>query len=129
MDAADRGVPIPAESLALAREALDAHRAGSARTVDAGVKVAMGTDSPPYGTPPANELDELPPMTRASSMPPEGAWRAATANAAALLRRDGLGTIAPGRIAVLVVVDGRRDDLRGLRDRIRRVTIGGRRVR
>ncbi|MFK4804344.1 amidohydrolase family protein [Microbacterium sp. ZW CA_36] len=129
VDAADRGVPIPAESLALAREALDAHRASFARAVDAGVKIAMGTDSPPYGHPSASNLDELLLMTQASSMTPGEAWRSATADAAALLRQDDLGTIAPGKIADLVVVDGGLDDLRELRNRIRYVTIGGRRVR
>lgn len=129
VDAADRGVPIPAESQALAREALDAHRASFARAVDAGVKIAMGTDSPPYGHPSASNLDELLLMTQASSMTPVDAWRAATANAAALLRQDDLGVLAPGKIADLVVVDGEVGDLRGLRGRIRSVILGGRRVR
>lgn len=129
VDAADRGVPIPPENLALATEALDAHRASFARAVDAGVKIAMGTDSPPYGHPSASSLDELWLMTRVSSMNPEDAWRAATSNAAALLRQDDLGTLAPGKLADLVVVEGALDDLRGLRGRIRQVILGGRRVR
>ena len=129
VDAADRGVAIPAESQALARDALDAHRASFARAVEAGVKVAMGTDSPPYGNPSASNLDELLLMTQASSMTPMDAWRAATANAAALLRQDDLGVLAPGKIADLVVVDGEVGDLRGLRTRIRAVTLGGRRLR
>ncbi|MEV0611587.1 amidohydrolase family protein [Polymorphospora rubra] len=129
VDAADRGVPIPAGSLALAREALEAHRASFARAVDAGVKIAMGTDSPPYAHPSASNLDELQLMTEASSMTPQDAWRAATSSAAALLRQDGLGAITSGMLADLVVVDGRLDDLRGLRDRIRHVSLGGQRVR
>ncbi|KNY05236.1 metal-dependent hydrolase family protein [Microbacterium sp. GCS4] len=129
VDAADRGVPIPAESQALAREAVGAHRASFARAVDAGVKVAMGTDSPPYGHPSASNLDELSLMTQASAMTPADAWRAATANSAALLRQDDLGALAPGKIADLVVVNGEVDDLRGLRGRIRSVILGGRRVR
>lgn len=129
VDAADRGVPIPAESQALAREAVDAHRASFARAVEAGVKIAMGTDSPPYGHPSASNLDELLLMTQASSMTPSDAWRAATANAAALLRQNDLGTLAPGKIADLVVVDGEVGDLRELRTRIRSVILGGRRVR
>ncbi|MGN7967276.1 amidohydrolase family protein [Microbacterium sp. 22179] len=129
VDAADRGVPIPAESQALAREAVGAHRASFARAVDAGVKVAMGTDSPPYGHPSDSNLDELLLMTQASAMTPADAWRAATANSAALLRQDDLGALAPGKIADLVVVNGEVDDLRGLRGRIRSVILGGRRVR
>ena len=129
VDAADRGVPIPAESQALAREAVGAHRASFARAVDAGVKVAMGTDSPPYGHPFASNLDELLLMTEASSMTPADAWRAATANSAELLRQNDLGDLAPGKFADLVVVNGEVDDLRGLRGRIRSVVLGGRRVR
>lgn len=129
VDAADRGVPIPAESQALAREAVGAHRASFARAVGAGVKVAMGTDSPPYGHPSDSNLDELLLMTQASAMTPADAWRAATANSAALLRQDDLGALAPGKIADLVVVNGEVDDLRGLRGRIRSVILGGRRVR
>lgn len=129
VDAADRGVPIPAESQALAREAVAAHRASFARAVEAGVKIAMGTDSPPYGHPSASNLDELLLMTQASSMTPAEAWRAATASAASLLRQDELGAIAPGKIADLVVVNGEVDDLRRLRGRIRSVVLGGRRVR
>ncbi|WP_314147607.1 amidohydrolase family protein [uncultured Leifsonia sp.] len=129
VDAGDRGVPIPPESLALAREALDAHRASFARAVDAGVKVAMGTDSPPYGHPSASNLDELQLMVRASSMTPADAWRATTASAAALLRQHDLGAIVPGALADLVVLDGRLADLGGLRERIRHVVIDGRRVR
>ncbi|MCI0157800.1 amidohydrolase family protein [Leifsonia shinshuensis] len=129
VDAGDRGVPIAPESLALAREALDAHRASFARAVDAGVKVAMGTDSPPYGHPSASNLDELQLMVRASSMTPADAWRATTASAAALLRQHDLGAIAPGALADLVVLDGRLADLGGLRERIRHVVIDGRRVR
>ncbi len=129
VDAADRGVPIPDESLELAREALEAHRASFARAVDAGVSVAMGTDSPPYGHPGASNLDELLLMTKASSMTPEHAWRTATANAAELLGQRELGVFAPGKIADLVVIDGQLDDLNGLRDRVRHVVLGGRRVR
>lgn len=129
VDAAAHGVPIPPDSLALAQEAIEAHRESFARAVAAGVTVAMGTDSPPYGHPAASSLDELLLMTQASSMTPEGAWRAATANAAALLRQDDLGVLAPGKLADLVVVDGELDDLRGLRERIRSVTLGGTLVR
>lgn len=129
VDAGDNGIPIPPDSLALAREALEAHRTSFARAVDAGVKIAMGTDSPPYGHSAASNLDELRLMTEASSMTAEDAWRAATADAAALMRSEDLGVIAPGKLADLVVVDGALDDLRGLRERVRHVILGGRRVR
>lgn len=129
VDAGSYGVPIPPASLALAREAVDAHRESFARAVDAGVAIAMGTDSPPYAHPSASNLDELLLMTQASSMTPLDAWRAATASSAALLRHEDLGSLAPGKLADLVIVDGALDDLRALRGRIRRVILGGRQVR
>jgi len=129
VNAGSHGVPIPPASLALAREAADAHRESFARAVDAGVAIAMGTDSPPYAHPSASNLDELLLMTQASSMTPLEAWGAATASSAALLRQDGLGHLAPGKLADLVILDGPLDDLRTLRERIRFVILGGRQVR
>lgn len=129
VDAGAHGVPIPPASLALAREAVDAHRQSFSRAVDAGVSVAMGTDSPPYAYPSASNLDELLLMTQASSMTPLDAWRTATASSAALLQQEQLGTLAPGKLADLVIVDGALDDVRGLRERVRHVILGGRQVR
>lgn len=129
IDAAAGGVPIPAESLALAQEALEAHRASFALAVNAGVKVAMGTDTPPYWSPSAGNLDELGLMTEASSMSAIEAWRTATSSAAKLLGHDDLGVIEPGALADIVVVDGDLLDLRGLRGRIRQVWLAGARVR
>ena len=71
---------------------------------EAGVKVAMGTDCPvaPHGT----NLNELRHMA-AHGFTPAQALHAATLSAAELMGlQEELGTIAPGRRADLVVLDG-----------------------
>ena len=75
-----------------------------ARAWDAGVKIAFGTDAgvSPHGT----NAREFRYMVEAG-MPPMEAIKAATVNAAALLRvSDELGSIAPGRYADIVAVAG-----------------------
>ncbi|MEQ8262975.1 amidohydrolase family protein [Pseudohaliea sp.] len=75
-----------------------------AKAWDAGVKIAFGTDAgvSPHGT----NAREFRYMVEAG-MPPMEAIKAATVNAAALLRvSDELGSIAPGRYADIVAVAG-----------------------
>ncbi|MHA7816617.1 MAG: metal-dependent hydrolase family protein [Pseudohaliea sp.] len=75
-----------------------------ARAWDAGVKIAFGTDAgvSPHGT----NAREFRYMVEAG-MPPMEAIKAATVNAAELLRvSDELGSIAPGRYADIVAVAG-----------------------
>jgi imidazolonepropionase-like amidohydrolase len=129
IDAAESGVPIPPESAELARQAVDAHRASFALAVEAGVKIAMGTDSPPYWSPAASNLRELALMVDASTMSAADAWRATTSSAAGLLRSDTAGELAPGKLADVVVIEGNLDDLGDLRGRIHQVWQDGTRVR
>lgn len=75
-----------------------------AKAWDAGVKIAFGTDAgvSPHGT----NAREFRYMVEAG-MPPMEAIKAATVNAAELLRvSDELGSIAPGRYADVVAVAG-----------------------
>ncbi|HET6712993.1 MAG TPA: amidohydrolase family protein [Actinomycetota bacterium] len=84
----------------LGRPEFDAFR----RAVDAGVKVAMGTDCPvaPHGT----NLNELRHM-EANGFTPAQALHATTLSAAELMGLDAeLGTLEPGKRADLVVLDG-----------------------
>jgi imidazolonepropionase-like amidohydrolase len=77
--------------------------------VEAGVKIAMGSDSGvgPHG----DNLDELPLMV-ASGLSPAAALHAATRSAAELLGVDGeLGTVEPGKKADLVLVRGDAEEL------------------
>jgi imidazolonepropionase-like amidohydrolase len=87
--------------------------------VDAGVKLAMGTDSGvgPHG----HNLDELALMAEAG-MTADQVWRATTLGAAELLGVDAeFGSLRQGKRADLVVLDGDPADLAGLAARVRAV--------
>jgi imidazolonepropionase-like amidohydrolase len=126
IDAADAGAAIPAASVAKAREVADIHRASFAKAVEAGVKVAMGTDS--GVTPHGKNLRELGLMVE-GGMTPMGAIVATTRSAAALmgLERE-LGTLEAGKRADLVVVDGDPLDVATLDERVEAVYKDGERV-
>jgi imidazolonepropionase-like amidohydrolase len=127
LEAAEAGAGLPDSVVAKAREVIDAHRESFARAVDAGVRIAMGTDSGvgPHG----RNLEELPLMA-AGGMKPAAVLAASTSCAAQLLGlADTTGTIAPGKRADLVVVDGDPYDFTGLKERVLAVFQGGRRVR
>jgi imidazolonepropionase-like amidohydrolase len=74
---------------------------------EAGGRVLAGTDAggPPFVLPGLSMSDELRQLVSAG-LTPYDALRAATANAAAFLRRPDLGTIAPGNVADLVLLRG-----------------------
>src|SRR4029077_21085421 len=110
--AAEAGVGIPGVAGRKAREVMEAHRDSFRRAVEAGVKVAMGTDAGvvPHGT----NLEELQLMAD-GGMSPEGVLAATTRAAAELMGLEQeLGTIEPGKRADLVVVTGDPFDFRGL---------------
>ena len=122
---------LPAYAIEKARHVIDAHRASFRRAVQAGVKVAMGTDSGvgPHG----GNARELGLMVEHGGMTPMQAIVATTRSAAELLRLDAdLGTLAPGKYADLLMVDGDPlADVRVLADpaRIAFVAKGGAAVR
>ena len=114
--AAEAGAAIPENVLRKSAEVIEAHQDSFRRAVEAGVKIAMGTDS---GVAPHGEnLRELELMA-ACGMPPADVLVATTRTAAELMgfERD-LGTIEPGKRADLVAVSGDPFDFAGLRDRI-----------
>ncbi len=120
---ADAGAPMPDAVVAKARMVTQAHDDSIARAIAAGVKVAMGTDSG-VGTHGTN-LEELGLMV-ALGMSPLQAWVASTSSAAALLGVDAdYGTLQPGKIGDVVVIDGSHDDLGDLRQRVRSVHQAG----
>jgi imidazolonepropionase-like amidohydrolase len=125
--ASEAGVRVPEEALRKTHEVVDVHRDSFRRAVDAGVKIAMGTDSGvgPHG----NNLEELALMVDNSTMSPLDAWTATTSSAASLLGlADQLGTIAPGKRADLVALDGDPMDLEKPAERISGVWKDGSRV-
>jgi imidazolonepropionase-like amidohydrolase len=122
--AADPAVPeaVRAKLTDVGTPELDAFRLA----VDAGVKIAMGTDCPetPHGT----NLRELELMAD-NGLSPAQALVAATRSAAELLGLESeLGTLEPGKRADVVVVDGDALNFAGLRERIREVWMDGARV-
>jgi imidazolonepropionase-like amidohydrolase len=95
---------MPEYGLRKARETLEAHQESISRAIAAGVTVAMGTDAGvvAHGT----NLRELGLMVQ-SGMSPMQAIVATTKTAAECLRwGDRVGTLAPGKLADIVVVDG-----------------------
>jgi imidazolonepropionase-like amidohydrolase len=106
----------------LGRPEFDAMRLAA----EAGVKVAMGTDCPvaPHGW----NLNELKHMAD-NGFTPEQALVAATSSAAELMGvQDRLGTLEPGKVADVVVVDGDPFAFETLKDRIEQVWKDGARV-
>ena len=108
--------------LGLGRPELEAFRLA----VEAGVKVAMGTDCPvaPHGT----NLNELRHMA-ANGFTPAQSLHAATQSAAELMGlQDELGTLEPGKRADVVVVDGDPLNFQDYESRIHQVWKDGVRV-
>jgi imidazolonepropionase-like amidohydrolase len=124
--AAAAGVAIPEASVRKAGEVAEIHADSFRRAVDAGVKVAMGTDS--GVTPHGRNLAELELMAK-GGMTPAQVLAATTSGAAELLGvADELGTLEAGKRADLVVVDGDPFELATLGDRIAAVIQDGRLV-
>lgn len=124
--AARAGAQIPAASVRKAEEVVEIHRASFSAAVAAGVKVAMGTDS--AVTPHGENLDELALMAE-YGMEPLEVLKSTTAVAAECMDvADDRGTIAEGKRADLVVVDGDPLDFSGLRERVAAVFMDGRLV-
>ncbi len=117
---------LPDYAVNKSREVMATHRASFRLAVEAGVKIAMGTDTGvgPHG----GNARELGLMVE-NGMTPMQAIVASTRNAAALLHLDDrLGTLAPGMLADLLLVDG--DPLANVRvledaDRLTLVLKGG----
>jgi imidazolonepropionase-like amidohydrolase len=127
IEAAKNGVQLHDGVLAKAEAVVDAHKASFAAAVAAGVKIAMGTDSgvSPHGS----NLGELALMA-AGGMAPEDVLVATTRSAAELLGVEAdSGTLTPGKRADIVVVDGDPFDFAGLKNNVRSVYQGGRKVR
>ena len=94
----------PQEYLRKNDETTDAQREGFRKAVAAGVKIAYGTDAGVY--PHGWNARQLPYMVR-YGMTPMGAIQAATIEAARNIGwEDRLGSLAPGKLADVVAVEG-----------------------
>jgi len=126
LDAVAAGISLPPVMVDKARMVMDIHRDAFRRAVEAGVRIAMGTDS--GVTPHGRNLRELELMA-AGGMRPGAVLEATTRSAAQLMGLDAdLGTIEEGKLADLVVVDGDPYDFRDLGDRVEQVWQAGARV-
>ncbi len=126
LDAVDAGVSLPPVVVDKARMVIDVHRTAFRKAVEAGVRIAMGTDS--GVTPHGRNLRELELMVE-GGMSPAAVLEATTRSAAELLGVDDeLGTIAEGKVADLVVLGGDPYEFSELGDRVEQVWQGGFRV-
>lgn len=94
----------PEETMRKNEETTDAQREGFRRALEAGVRIAFGTDSGVY--PHGLNARQFPYMVK-YGMTPMQAVQAATVRAAELMGwQDRLGSIAPGKLADVVAVQG-----------------------
>jgi imidazolonepropionase-like amidohydrolase len=123
LDAVDAGASLLPSVVQKARDVLDVHRRAFRKAVEAGVRIAMGTDS--GVTPHGRNLRELELMA-AGGMAPAAVLEATTRSAARLLGvDDDRGTIEPGKLADLVVLAGDPYAFGGIDGRIEQVWKGG----
>ncbi|GAA0924957.1 amidohydrolase family protein [Virgisporangium ochraceum] len=120
--AAEAGAAISEHVLEKAHLVIRAHRESVRRAIEAGVRIAFGTDT--GVTPHGRNLDELALLVECGLTPAQ-ALRAATREAAQLLGTTDLGTVEPGKIADLVLVDGDLSEVDTLAERVRAVYQGG----
>jgi imidazolonepropionase-like amidohydrolase len=126
VEAVDAGLALPPAVADKARMVVDIHEAAFRRAVEAGVRIAMGTDS--GVTPHGRNLRELELMA-AGGMAPAAVLEATTRSAARLLGVDDrLGTIEEGKLADLVVLGGDPYDFADYGSRVEAVWKGGVRV-
>lgn len=118
---------LPPMMAAKAKGVIEAHQKSFRRAVEAGVKVAMGTDS---GVGRHGENGRELQLMVENGMTPMQAIVASTANAAQLLHLDGIvGTLEEGKVADVIVVDGEvSSDIRRIADpaNVKLVLKGGR---
>ncbi|MGB7212881.1 MAG: amidohydrolase family protein [Gemmatimonadales bacterium] len=91
----------------------------------AGGRVAVGTGASRLLIIPGSSVHRELELLVNAGLPPDDAIRAATSVAAALIGADSLGTLEPGKVADLLVLDADpRADIRNTR-KIRKVILGG----
>nr|WP_042194971.1 amidohydrolase family protein [Kibdelosporangium sp. MJ126-NF4]CTQ95908.1 Aryldialkylphosphatase related protein [Kibdelosporangium sp. MJ126-NF4] len=123
----EAGAAVPDAVVRKVHETVDAHRRSVCLAAEAGVPIAMGTDSGVFAH--GANLRELE-LLNSVGMKPDAVLRAATSSAAALLGREGeIGEVTPGHRADLVLLDGDPFDFTDYRSRVRGVLQRGSVVR
>ncbi|MDP9295553.1 MAG: amidohydrolase family protein [Actinomycetota bacterium] len=116
MEAVEAGVQVPEAVLAKEKALIGIPQASFRRALDAGVKIAMGTDT--GVTPHGQNLRELELMVE-YGMTPTQALVATTATAAELMGLEAeLGTLESGKRADVVVMDGDPLDVSKMGERV-----------
>jgi imidazolonepropionase-like amidohydrolase len=122
---AERG-RMPAWAADKARAVVESHKESARRAIEAGVRIAFGTDT---GVGPQGTMGEEFLRLRELGMTPLDCIRSATTVAADVLGMQGqVGAIAPGAFADLIGVDGdplARLELLATPDQVRVVVKGG----
>lgn len=110
---------LPPNVVQKAKAVVDIHRAAVARAFEAGVPIAMGTDTGvgPHGS----NLEEIHLMTEIG-MSLTQALRASTSDAGAFIGPDGYGRLTDGSIGDAVLLDTRLSDATQLIDLDKRIT-------
>ena len=98
----DHADEVPAYAVEKATAVVELAREGFRRSLGGGVRIACGTDAGTPFNPHGNTLFEIVRMVE-WGMTPLQAMRSATSSAAALLRLDGVGVVAEGAAADLVL--------------------------
>lgn len=119
------GEGVPEYAVRKSEEVSVAHRDSFRRAVEAGVRIASGTDAGTPFNPHGGLWRELRLMHEAG-MPPEQLLVAATSEAAALLDLPDVGALEPGKVADLVLLDGDPLEDVGAYERVALVAQAGR---
>jgi imidazolonepropionase-like amidohydrolase len=124
---ANRGLEagVPEVHVNKARKIIEDHQKAFAKAWKAGVRIGLGTDylSDPM-TPMGENAIELELYVKAGRSPMEAIVSATQTNSEALGLDDRLGTLEPGKLADLIVVNGNPlQDIRVLRDKAKIMSI------
>ena len=123
LEAADRSIDHHAVILDKCRAVVDVHRQSIRKAIDAGVNIAMGTDS--GVTPHGQNLRELRAMAELG-MSPSAVFESSTRVAAELMDVDSnLDTLEIGKLADAAMVSGTELDVSDLHPRVERVFQAG----
>ena len=126
IQAAEQGLDLPQVIIDKANSVVDAHRASVQKAIQAGVKIAMGTDSGVMRH--GQNLTELAEMV-SLGMAPQAAFEASTRTASELMGIEhAVGTIEVGKRADIAVFSGTSLEPVGLRDRVAAVYQDGTKV-
>ncbi|MBM7520431.1 metal-dependent hydrolase family protein [Nocardioides nitrophenolicus] len=121
VESIDAGMRVPPEVEDKARRIADGHLAAVARAYDAGVRIALGTDSGVFAH--GQNHRELGLLAEAGMRPAE--VLATSRSGAELLGLDDVGTVTAGARADLVVLDGDWADLGRFAENLRLVLQDG----